>query len=158
MKKSYFEILTGFVIGFVLCGFALWFFSRSKARQAAFRLAPQRITALEADDRMIRGFAVTDREDNNVHFGVRAKNYLDKKRDGKARKTFLLWAQETVEFGSRELDKDRAIYRLVFKDFSADGADKGFIVLVSVKEGEVWDFYRIPARKTKERQTRDKAP
>ena len=105
MKKSHFELLTGFVMGFVLCGLALWFF-----------------------------------------------------RGSKARKTFLLWAQETVEFGSRELGKDRAIYRLVFRDFSADGADKGFIVLVSVKEGEVWDFYRIPARKSEERQTRDKAP
>ena len=79
-----------------------------------------------------------------MRFGKRAKQYLEKKPDGAQRKSFLNWARETVKTESPVEIGDREIYQ---KTFDQQGKAKGFTVLVSTKEGEVWDWYRKPAGK-----------
>lgn len=106
--------------------------------------APDRISLAEADRLLTEGISETDPRGRKVHFGAMAKEYLEKKRDGAERKRFLPWAQETVKTTVPEEDGDREIYTKVFR---RKGNRKGFVVLVSVRKGEVWNFYPKPAEK-----------
>jgi hypothetical protein len=111
-----------------------------------FAKAPERIDAKDADRLLEAGFQETNPEGKSVEFGKRAKAYLDNKPDGAQRKTFLNWARETVRTESPMELGDRDVYE---KTFDQKGEAKGFTVLVSVKDGEVWDWYRKPAAKLK---------
>jgi hypothetical protein len=107
--------------------------------------APSQTSVAEADARLEQGFTVKNSSGKEVRFGQRAKRYLETKPDGAERKKFLPWAEDTVRTTAPRAEGDRDVYEKVFR--KPDGKDKGFTVLVSVKEGEVWDWYPKPASK-----------
>ena len=117
---------------------------RNKGKFAGYPEGPDKVTLEEAEKLLTEGVTETNPAGGKVHFGALAKAYLDKKSDGADRKRFLPWARETVKTTVPESEGNTDIYS---KIFHRKGSKKGFVVLVSVRQGEVFNFYPKPAHK-----------
>jgi hypothetical protein len=100
--------------------------------------APERMKATDVDQILTKGIDVVDASGSKINFGLRVKNYLDKKPDGIQRKVFFKWAMEAVQTTKPFKRLDRSVYVKVFED---DGKKKGLLVLTAIN-GEVFNFYR----------------
>jgi phage gp29-like protein len=124
-----------------------------------FTDAPPRISAAEADAKLTAGFTEKNAVGEDRKFGLRAKQYLEKKPDAQQRKEHIEWARETVRSGKKSIVSGNEVYAKVFLDNSKQ---KGILTVASAKDGEVFDWYRKDAgvvkRKFMNRQTGGQSP
>jgi uncharacterized protein Veg len=114
--------------------------------------APPRITVQEADALLTAGFSEEDSRGDTVHFGMRLKNHIEvashTQADIKGRKEHLEWARETVRSGqSREMVHQGELRKIYSKVFVDERKRKGFRTVVSIRDGEAYSIFRLPARK-----------
>ncbi len=108
--------------------------------------APAEMHVSEARAALEKGFEVEDADGDVVKFGSRALEYFDKADGAKDdRLKYLAWAEQAVRTGKKTMLGDRAVYTQAF--LSKAGAPKGILTLVSLPDGEVFNFYRKPVRK-----------
>jgi hypothetical protein len=108
--------------------------------------APPEISVAEARAALEKGFEVADSEGQPVVFGRRVLEYFDKAEGGKDdRLKSLPWAVEAVKSGTKSVLEDRVVYTMAF--LGDTGKPKGALTLASRPGGEVWNFYKKPAKK-----------
>jgi hypothetical protein len=104
--------------------------------------APKRITVRAADQKLTKGFSVTDAKARDIRFGRELKVKLDNNPNGAARKELLNWGKDTVKTGkSAEVTvkgEERTQYGKVYQD---SGKRRGFLVIVDTKDGYAFNMY-----------------
>lgn len=107
--------------------------------------APRDVSVDDAIDRLQEGFSVKDSEGEEIVFGQRVLAYFGQasgKKDDRLKS--LAWAEAAVLYGTKSVLDDRIVYTQAFETL---GKPKGFVTLVSLPSGEVFNFYRKPANK-----------
>lgn len=107
--------------------------------------APPEMSVAEARAAIEQGFQVADADGVEAKFGQRILRYFAKAGGEKDdRLKALLWAKQAVRTGTKSVLEDRIVFTQAFE---TEGKPKGVITLVSLPDGEVWNFYRKPAGK-----------